>query len=144
MESLRIGIEDPLHCLCRSNGQRALFDDDLRGGRIFQDLACGLFPKLQVSRPARAVAKRLGGRIDADEYDIGLGNMAIGLCGKEKVLSACLADNFIQPRFINGELVRLPCRDAGLIDVHDDEAVFRTMAGNHRHSGSTDITSSDA
>src|SRR5687768_16725335 len=70
--------------------------------------------------------------------------MVVSVGRKEKILPPCLVDHFLQPRFVNGKLVRLPCGDARLIDIHDDESIVRTMAGKDRHCGPAHITSTDA
>src|SRR5919108_324713 len=117
METVAVGVEDPLHGLRRPDGQSALLHYDLGRGGVFQDLTRGLLPELQVRRTACALAKGLGGRVHTDKDDLRLGNMTVDFRGKEKIPAARLVDNLLQARFVDRELIRLPGGNPRLVDI---------------------------
>jgi hypothetical protein len=76
---------------------------------------------LEICRPTGSLAEHLGWRVHADEDNICFVNMAVDIRGEEKILSPCLADNFVQARLIDRKLIGLPRCNTRLIDIDDDD-----------------------
>ena len=143
-EALVVGVEDALHGLGGAHGQGAFFHDDFGRGGVLQDLAGRLFPVLQIGGFARALAKGLGGGVDADKDDVGLGDVAVDLGGEEEVLAPGAEDDLIQAGFVDGQSIGLPGGDLFGVDVDDDDAVLGAVLGDDGHGRAADVAGADA
>ncbi len=138
------GIEDRVHRLRGADRQSALLDHDLRAARALQDLSGRPLPILQIGRFARPLPEVLGGRVDADEDDVRLGDVRADLGGEEQVAVAHPADHLVQARLVDGQVVRPPRGDAVRIDVNDHDPVLRAFLGDDRHRRPADVSRTDA
>lgn len=101
----------------RLDRDSGLLNDDLGRSRDRGDHPGGTFPVGQVGGLASAHPARLGGGVDTDKNDVGLGDMAFHIRGEEEVTPAAGLHNIIQTGLVNGELIRVPGCDACLVDV---------------------------
>jgi len=134
-----LAVENPLHGQGRLDRQGALFDDDLVRDGVFQDLAGCLLPVLEIGGHAGAGAEGFRGGVDADEDDVAVANSTFDVGAEKEILPPHGADKFIQPRFVDRQIIGIPCGDPLGIYVHHRHPVVGTLGGDHGHGGSADI-----
>ena len=78
-------------------------------------------------------------RVDADEDQIGLFNPLVDIGGEEEIATACLADNILQTRFIDGqgEIRAVPGIDTRLIQVDNCDFDVRAFQRDDSTSWTT-------
>ncbi len=55
-----------------------------------------------------------------------------------------LIHHLVEPRLVDRQLVGIPSIDSRLIQINDVNFNLRTLLGDHRHCGTTDVTGTDA
>ncbi len=136
-------VQDLLHRQGGFHRKGTLFDDDLGGLGILQDLTGRGLPELQVRGHAGAGAEGLGGRVDADENDVVVPDAGGDIRAEEEVFTARGEDQIIEPRFVDGQGAGFPFGNALGVGVHDGDFVFRALVGDHGHRRPADIPGPD-
>src|SRR5690606_10223679 len=124
-----------------------IFDHDLIGGGHGGNLPCTELDVFQVGRHALTLTVGLGGGVHRDEDHVGSSDGTLHIGGEEQVAAAGFGNDGIQPRLVHGklgEVLVVPCRDAGGVDIHNRNGDVRAFLGNHRHGGAANVAGSDA
>jgi len=95
---------------------------------------------LQVSSEASSDTRLFGGGVDGNEDKatckrmslrgggdlLGLGNGLVDIGRKEEISSSCLLDDLIESWLVDGEGVRVPGVDSGLVKIDDSNSDIGT------------------
>jgi len=94
---------------------------------------------LEIGSEPSADATLFRGRVDADEDQIGLFNRLVDIGGEEEIATACLADNILQTRFVDGqgEINAVPGIDTGLVEVDNRDLDVRAFQRDDSTSWTT-------
>eukprot|EP00955_Chlamydomonas_euryale_P100514 365289-Chlamydomonas_euryale.AAC.29 len=68
-----------------------------------------------------------------DEDDVRLADVLVRVSGKEQVPAARALDHLVEAGLVNGQRVRVPGRNARLINVHDCYSNVGALGRNHGH-----------
>jgi hypothetical protein len=75
--------------------------------------------------------------ISKEKIDLlGLGDSLVDVCAEEEISSSGLLDNFIKSWLVNGEIIRVPSVNSGLVEIDNGN-------GDIRAGSSVDFQESD-
>ena len=138
--SARIGLKNPVNRFRGTNRKRAFFHNDLGGICMFGDQTRTLFPVLEIGGFAGSGAESLRRRIHAHKDDIGVFDSLNDIRGEKEISVAPFLHNVQQPRLVDRQGIRVPARNALLIDIRHSHGVVRAFRRNHRHRRPADIS----
>ncbi len=94
---------------------------------------------LQVRSNACTDTRLLRGGVDRDEDQVSLLDRTVDIRREEKIATACLANDMVEPWLIDweGEISGIPSVDAGLVEVDDGNLDMRAL---ERHNGACRAT----
>ena len=139
VQSLVVGIQDAFHRGSGTNRESRLLDDNLAFVGNFKDIACRLFPILQVGSLAGAMAESLGRGVHGNEDDVRFLDGSRNIRAEEQVAATGALDHVIEARFKNRKVVAIPSIDTGLVDIDYGHFHIGALVGDNSHSGATDV-----
>jgi hypothetical protein len=128
----------------RADGQGGFLHNNFVALCDFRDATCAQFHVFQIRRFAFPHPIEFGGGVDRDEDNVRVTNVGIHIGGEKEVAVAVGFNHFLQPGFEDRKVIRVPCRNAGLVDIHDIDRNVRALVGNHGHGGTADVTGANA
>ena len=110
---------------------------------MLKNLARGFLPVLQIRRSPGALTKGFCGSIDRDKDNIGVMDALLDLGRKKKIATSCLLHYFVQTGLIDRQVVTLPGRNTGRVDVNNGHLILGAAGGDHGHGWPADIARPD-
>ena len=91
----------------------------------------------KISGHSSAHTSLLGGGVDRDKDQIGIDNGLINVSGEEQVLATTGKDDLIKTGLVNGEVIRVPGIDTGLVQIDDGDVDVMALVSNNGGAGTT-------
>ena len=110
---------------------------------MLKNLARGFLPVLQIRGSPRALAKGFCGGIDRDKNNIGVTDTLLNLGRKKEIAAPRLPHHLVETGLIDRQVVTLPGRNTGVVDINNRDFAVRTAGGNHGHGRPADIAGSN-
>lgn len=77
------------------------------------------------------------------EYSLGLSDSLVDVGREEEVLAAGSLDDIVETGLVDGEVVRVPGVDTGLVKVDNGDLDVGALERDNSAGGATDVTSTD-
>ena len=99
---------------------------------------------LEIGGEASTNTRLLGRGVDGDKDEVSLTDALVDVGREEEVPAACLADDVLQARLVNGEVEvgGVPGVDTGLVEVDDGDLDMRAPESDYRTRWSSCTSSS--
>lgn len=123
------------HTLRRPTRHGALLNDNLIPSRHLCNPPRRSLDISQIRGIPRAHTLRLCGRVHRHKDQIGLDNPSVDIGGEEEVATTALLDYRLETRLVNGEVWRVPGRDARGVDVHNRDDDVRVLERDYGAGG---------
>lgn len=152
----RIGFENGTHALSSTARHSRLFNNNLGALGNFSNTTSSTFnvtiqymcvksliPTMlpsylrKISSHTSTHTSLLGRSVDRDKDKIGFIDGTIYISREEEILATTIKDNFLETRFIDGQLVRVPGSNASGIDVNDGHLDVMALVSDNSTSRAT-------